>query len=190
MDFGPIRAVKDDTILSPFLPRLGIRISSDFIYLGDLQYLRQDMFHIEDFIFLCPSSTGYVTRLLLVHFEGYLDSKEGAYEPPTGNPLHLEGDEYIHNLSFIGMPGFIEKHPGSDLAHSADYIRQRAYTLVGEMSLQRITRLVDNTMRNKFSILYLENHDFNSPDVKTLQQDEPALAALRERALGSFHILK
>lgn len=190
MEFGPIRAVKDDMILSPYLPRLGVRISEDYIYLGDLQYLAQGMYHVEDFIYLCPNSQGHVTRLLLVQFDGFLDHKEGMYPFPGGSEVTLAGDEYNHTLSTVSFPNFDKKSSGTHLAHCADYVRQRSYTLAGEMLYHTFLRLVTEDHRNRFSIHHLERvEDANLPPdplaANTAQQQE-----MLARALRDFTIMK
>jgi hypothetical protein len=188
MEFGPIHAIKDDMVLSPSMPRLGIRISPDFIYLGDLQYIAREMFHIEEFIFLSPNGIGHVTRLLLVHFAGYLENKEGAYEFTPLQTVRLDGDEYQHESDLVDIHSYLNRFPGSDLAHGADYIRQRAYTLAGDMVYQRFTRLVSPDRRNKFIVAYLERNNDQSLTAEKLRQDEYARAWL-SRAMDSFSII-
>ncbi len=185
MEFGPIRAVKGDMILSPYLPRLGVRISEDYIYLGDLQYLAQGTYHVEDFIYLCPNSQGHVTRLLLVQFDGFLDHKEGTYPLPGGSNINLAGDEYNHTLSTASFPSFDKKSAGAHLAHATDYVRQRSYTLAGEMIYHTFLRLVTDDHRNRFSIHHLERiEDANLPPdhlaANTAQQQEMLARALRD----------
>lgn len=189
MEFGPIRAMDGDTITSPSYPRLGIRINPDYIYLGDLQYISRETFHVEEFIFLEPNGAGHATRLLLVQFAGYLDNKQGTYEYPTGPTVSLDGEDYLYDLFFIDLPGYFEQFPNSDLSHAADYVRQRAYTLAGEMTYQRFLRLVSPDKRHEFIIAYLENNETAGVNPETLPQDATAMRALRERALQSFTIL-
>ncbi len=126
MDFGPIRAIEGDTILSPSLPRLGVRISSDFIYLGDLQYIARETYHVEEFIFISPNGYGHATRLLLIHFAGFLENKEGAYAVKPQRSIRLDGEEYQYEVRFIDINDYLDRFPSSDIAHAADYIRQRA----------------------------------------------------------------
>ena len=189
MDFGTIRSIKGDLILSPSLPRLAIRYSPDFIYLGDLQYIARKTYHVEAFIFITPNSMGHATRLLLVHFQGFLESREGSYEFVSQPVVNLEGEEYQYERYFINLENDFKRFPGSDLAHSADYIRQRAYTLAGDMIHQRFQRLVSPDGRHLFSISYLEaNNDPTLTDAR-LKQDTQAAQALQERALSSFSIV-
>jgi hypothetical protein len=188
MEFGPIRAIKDDLVLSPSLPRLGIRISPDFIYLGDLQYIARETYHIEEFIFLSPNGIGHVTRLLLIHFAGYLNNREGAYEYTPLQTVRLDGEEYQYEADLIDINNHLSRFPASDLAHAADYIRQRAYTLAGDMVYQHFSRLVSPDRRNKFVVAYLERNNDPALTAEKLPQEDTARALL-ERAMTSFTIL-
>jgi hypothetical protein len=157
MDFGTIRAIKGDLLLSPSLPRLGIQISPDFIYLGNLHYISANTYHVEQFIYLNPNGLGHVTHMLLVQFSGFLGNKEGVYDYSIQPSVQLEGDEYRYELSVIDINDFIKRFPATELAHAADYIHQRSYTLAGDMQYQRFTRLVSPDKRNEFVIEHLES---------------------------------
>lgn len=190
MEFGPIRAVKEDMILSPYLPRLGVRISEDYIYLGDLQYISQSTHHIEDFIFLCPSSQGHVSRLLVVQFDGFLDHKEGIYADADGANIDLAGDEYHHNLTLIDLPAFYKKSQGAHLFHAADYVRQRSYTLAGEMIYHTFLRMVTEDCRNRFSIHHMVQPGDPGLSPERLAENTDLRQNLLAQALTNFTIVK
>ena len=189
MEYDLIRAIKDDTVLSPSLPRLGVRYSSDFIYLGDVQYIARDSFHVEEFIFINPNSIGHVTQLLLVHFEGYLENRDGMYEYINRPTVDLDGEKYLYDIQFIELQDYLSQRPNSDLAHATDYIRQRAYTFAGDFTFQRFIRAVGEDRRDEFVILYLERNEDPVYTPEDLQQDPELAARLQRRALDSFAII-
>ncbi len=189
MEFGPIRAIKDDMILSPAVPRLGVRISPNYIYLGDVQYIARGMQHVEEFIFLNPNALGHVAQLLLVHFEGFLENKQGIYSYHPRTSIPMDGADYLYDLSFINIQDYVATHADSDIAHAADYIRQRSYTLAGDMSYQRFMRLASPDGRNQFILAYLEENDQRQLSPELLQQDPEEAKALLDRALNSFEIV-
>lgn len=188
MEFPSHRTIDGDMILSPGMPRAVIRYSQDFIYLGDLQYIARDTHHVEEFIFLRPNSIGHATRLLLVHFEGFLENKEGSYEFPNENILRLYEQDFSYERYFINIQDDLSRFPGSDLAHAADYIRQRAYTLAGDMIYQRFQRYVSPDQRNLFSVSYMEANNEPHLTAANLAQDESAAQGLFDRARSSFSI--
>ena len=189
MQYELIRTIKDDTVLSPSLPRLGVRIGSDFIYLGDVQYIARDSFHVEEFIFINPNSAGHVTQLLLVHFEGYLENRDGMYEYITRPTVDLDGEKYLYDVQFIELQDYLNQRPNSDLAHAADYIRQRSYTLAGDFIFQRFIRAVGEEQRDEFVILYLERNENPACTPEDLGQNPELAASLQQRALDSFTIV-
>jgi hypothetical protein len=189
MEYGNIRAIKDDVVLSPALPRLGIRISPKYIYLGDVQYIARGIHHVEEFIFLNPSSSGHVAQLLLIHFEGFLENKQGIYNYHPRQSISLDGDQYLYDLSFVNIQEYVASHLNSDIAHAADYTRQRSYTLAGDMSYQRFMRLASADGRNQFILAYLEDNDARQLNHEGLQQVPEDAQALLDRALKSFEII-
>lgn len=190
MDFGIVRAVKGDLILSPAMPRAAIRYSPVFIYLGDLQYIARETHHVEEFIFLTPNSIGHAVRLLLVHFEGFLENKEGSYEYLPQQTVTLAGEEYQYEPYVVNIQDDFARFSGSDLNHAADYIRQRSYTLAGDMVYQRFMRFVSNDRRNLFSISYLERVDDLALTTDTLKANPETAADFLARARECFSILK
>ncbi len=190
MEYGIIRTIKDDTIISPFLPRLGIQISPNYIYLGDLQYILRDTHHVEEFIFLNPSAIGHVTQLLLVRFAGFLDNKPGAYRYPENQAVQLDGDSYLYDISFINIQDYLAQYPQSDIAHAADYIRQRAYTLAGDFIYQRFLRLVSQDGRHEFTIAYLSNNDERGLTTEMHASDSVIASQQLEQALKQFTIVR
>lgn len=190
MEFGSIREVQGDTVVSPFLPRLGVRISPGYIYLGDLQYLTRGAYHVEEFIFINPSSIGHVTQMLLVQFEGFMENKAGVFEATPGQPVSIEGDSYLYSMSIIELPAYFDQFPNTNITHAADYVRQRAYTLAGQMVYQQFLRHVSEDGRNKFTLVYIESDDEGKLSEDALRQADSVRAELLQRALASFSIVQ
>jgi len=189
MEYGPIRAMEGDTIVSPTMPRLGIRISPDFVYLGDLQYIARETYHVEEFIFINPSGRGHARQILLVHFSGFLENKEGAYEHRSHPTIRLDGDDYQHEVRLVNINDYLTRYPDSDIAHAADYIHQRANTMAGDMVYHRFTRLVSADRRNQFIVAYLETKTDPQITQDTLREDPARVETLLSRALQSFTII-
>lgn len=189
MDFGFHRTVQDDVILSPAVPHIAVRYSPDFIYLGDLQYIARDTHHIEEFIFVNPNKLGHASHLLLVHFEGFLESKDGAYEYLPQETVMVKGEEFEYERYFLNIQDDFARFPGSDLAHAASYVRQRSYTLAGDMVFQRFRRYTSPDRRSIFSISYLEANEAQQLTPASLEAEPARAAALRARAADSFEII-
>ena len=190
MEYGEIRTMEGDTIISPASPRLRVRIDPTLIYLGDLQYLLHQTNRVQEFVFIDVNSLGHVTRIMLVQFQGFLESKVGKYDHPVHQTVRLSGQEYLYDVFFINLPEYIAAHPESEIARAADYIRQRAYTLSGDVVYQRFLRLVDAENRNQMIIAYMERNEDQALTTEAIQKDKAAAKLLLERALNRFSILK
>ncbi len=171
MDFGTFRSIEGDTILSPSLPRLAVRIGPDFVYLGKLYYIAANTYHVEQFIFLDPNSLGLVTRVMLVQFAGFLGNKEGAYNYSHQKTVQVNDEAFFYEEKQVHIDDYVRRFPNSDLGHAADYIRQRSYTLAGDMNSHRFTRLVSPDARSEFAIIYLEGSPEGSTPGSTLSID-------------------
>ena len=180
MDYGKIREMKGDTILSPSVPRLGVRISPIYIYLGNLQYLDCGSQQVEEFIYLCPNSIGHVTRLLLVRFQGFLENSAGIYEYMSPQKKQIDNQDFAYEIEYFDLQDYLNESPDADIAHAADYIRQRSYTLAGDMVYQRFQRIVSDDNRRQFLIFYLEQGE----DPSTTPTED-----LFQRAMESFTIV-
>lgn len=189
MEMGTVRFVKDDTIISRALPQATIRYSNDFIYLGNLQYISQDTHRIEVFIFIEPNARGHAASLLLVHFEGLLENQEGTCEAPGDGVIEIAGQTFQFQRRFLKGPEEFGRAAGTHLALAADYIRQRAYTLAGDMILHRFFRCLGPDLRNNFSISYLQAVEDAQAAAQQAEREPPAAQAMLERALRSFEIM-
>jgi hypothetical protein len=154
-----------------------------------LQYIARETYHVEEFIFLNPSGIGHAKQLLLVHFSGFLENKEGAYENRPHPTIRLDEEDYQHEVRFININDYLARYPESDIAHAADYIRQRSYTLAGDMVYHRFSRLVSENLRDQFIIAYLEANTDPSLSPAVLQANPDQAEALLKRALNGFTIL-
>lgn len=189
MEMGTVRFVKDDTIVSRALPAATIRYSDDFIYLGNLNYISQDHHNVEAFIFISPNGRGHATSLLIVHFEGILEGQEGSCAGPSDGVIDLGGVPYQYQRHFIKGPGEYSRAKGTHLSLAADYIRQRAYTLAGDMIYHRFFRCIEPDLRHNISLSYLEATD-DAQQAASLAENNPAAAqAMLDRALRSFEFL-
>ncbi len=189
MEMGTLRFIKDDKIVSRALPRLTIRYSNDFIYLGNLQYISQETHHVEAFIFLNPNTRGHAASMMLVHFEGLLEGREGSCMVPGDETVELNGEIYQYERRFISANEAFSRSSGTGLSLAADYIRQRAYTLSGDMIYHRFWRCLEDDNRDSFSISFLEATEDRKRAAELAKRDPSAARAMLERALNSFELL-
>lgn len=201
VEYGPIRSIQDDLVISPSMPRLAVRIDSRLIYLGDLEYIRRETSQVEEFVFIDPNGLGHVTQFLVIHFEGFLENQSGAYHYSTAPAIVIEGDTYIYDAFVVDIQEYINQQRDSVIARAADYVRQRSYTLAGPMIFQRFRRPVTKNLRNEFSIIYAypvepwTSDTIPDPPVQAaakskISSDNPTTWPPPSTALQSFSIVK
>lgn len=190
MEKGALRFIKDDTIVSRATPRLTIRYSNDFIFLGSMQYIAQETHHIDAYIFLNPNIRGHAASVMLVHFEGLLEGREGSCMVPGDDTILLGGDMYQYQRRFISAATEFKRSAGTPLALAGDYIRQRAYTLAGDMIYHHFWRYLENDNRDSFSISFLEATEDGQAAAELADSDPAEAQAMLQRALRSFELIQ
>ncbi|NLG97766.1 MAG: hypothetical protein GX491_10430 [Chloroflexi bacterium] len=188
MDSDSIRTMEGDTIQSPALPKIKIKISNNWIYIAKMQLLMDHDRCSEQFVLLDTNSTGHVTHLLLVQFEGFIGFNR-TYTELTGPTVRMGGQDYVSMVSAFDVHQLFNEHPLHEISPVFDHIGRRGYTIAGMMVMQRFARIVDESRRNLIYIDYLERADGSVP-VETLISDEAARQALLARAQKQFTILE
>ena len=70
-----------------------------------------------------------------------------------------------------------------------DYIRQRAYTLAGDMIYHRFWRCLENDNRDSFSISFLEATEDGQLAAELAEREPEQSQAMLDRALLSFELI-
>jgi hypothetical protein len=190
MEQGNTRIIDGDTIFSPSMPLINIRIDYNFVYLGKLHHILEECRQAEEFLFVDPSSRGHITRMLTVHFQGFLENACREYDYNSRQTVQLGRNDYLYDITFLNFLDYVDEYPDTDLARMADYIRKRGYILTGEAVSQRFLRVVDEAQRHVFFIEYLESTIDHELSQERLQTDEAAKRALLGRAKACFEVVK
>ncbi len=74
----PRRHVSGQTLVSSHLPAVEIDVAPAFTYVDRFQFILYDAAHVESFVF-AAAGAGQAGRLLVLQFEGYLESNDFTY---------------------------------------------------------------------------------------------------------------
>lgn len=178
------RAVKGQVLTSTSLPAIRIRFDKRFKYVGSQKFVLYERARAEQHFFVDADARRRIRRMYMLQFEGYLPGIDASYNYETKETVKLGGADYIVNVESVpNVAAALGQQPESDAARAVEFLKGKGYSVGESVRFQRFVRLVDDSKRNEFIMLYVE-------DAGTSQPDEKSMREFRERALKGFAILK
>lgn len=178
------RVVKGRVLTSTSLPPIRIRFDKGFKYVGSQKFVLYERAQAEQHFFVDADARGRIRRMYMLQFEGYLPGIDASYSYEAKETVNLGGLDYIVNAESIpNVAAALAQQPQSDAARAVEFLKGKGYSVGESVRFQRFVRLVDDSKRNEFIMLYVE-------DAGATQPDETAMREFRERALKGFVILK
>jgi hypothetical protein len=180
------RRVKGQVLTSTSLPRIRIRFDKRFKYVGSQKFILYDRAQVEQVFFVEADTDKHVTRMYMLQFEGYLPNVDATYNYAVDKTIDLGGQTYIVNTETIpNVQAALNQDPRSDVAHAGAFLGGKGYRFSESIMYQRFVRLVDQTKRNEFIVVYIED----GGAVAAADKDK-AMQEFSTRALKGFTILE
>jgi hypothetical protein len=181
-----MRRVKGQVLTSTSLPATRIKVDKSFKYVGSQSFILYDRAHVEQHFFVNADNQGHIKRMYMMQFEGYLPNIKATYDYPVTKTVTLGGQTYIVNSEGIpSVPAALKQNPQSDVTRAASFLESKGYRISESIMFQRFVRLVDDTKRNEFILLYVEDAVIGAS-----AENEKARQEFSSRALKGFRILK
>ena len=181
-----VRAVKRQVLTSTYLPSIRIRFDKRFKYVGSQRFILYDRAQVEQHFFVDAHKQGHIKGMYMLQFEGYLPNVNAKYDYPATKTVSLGGQTYIADAESIpNVSAALKQQPQSDVARAASFLESKGYRVGESIRFQRFVRLVDETKRNEFILLYVEDAPAGAPT-----ENEKARQKFTNRALMGFTILK
>lgn len=178
------RVVKGQVLTSSGLPPIRIRFDRGLRYVGSQKFVLYERAQAEQHFFVDADASGRVRRMYMLQFEGYLPGVDASYSYEAKETVKLGGADYIVNAESVpDVAAALAQQPESDAARAVAFLKGKGYSVGESVRFQRFVRLVDESKRNEFIMLYVE-------DAGASQPDEKAMREFRGRALASFAVLK
>ena len=178
------RVVKGQVLTSSKLPPIRMRFDKRFKYAGSQKFVLYERAQAEQHFFVDADAGRRVRGMYMLQFEGYLPGVDASYNYESKETLKLGGDDYIVNVESVpNVKAALGQQPESDAARAVAFLEGKGYHLPESVRFQRFVRLVDESKRNEFIMLYVE-------DAGATQADENAMREFRARATKGFVILK
>jgi hypothetical protein len=134
----------------------------------------------EQFFFVDTDSHGQFRRMYLIQFEGYLPNINATYDYAVTETVVLNGQTYIVNTASVPSVSAVRKQePESDAARAVIFLTQKGFHVPESVRYQRFVRLVDDTKRNEFILVYIENATTGTPETSGKELSTRALKGVR-----------
>ncbi|HMF56170.1 MAG TPA: hypothetical protein VK619_07475 [Pyrinomonadaceae bacterium] len=192
-----LRHVSGNTLTSDAQPRIRIKVSRKYRYVGGQSFILYNVARAEQHYFVEADSQHRIKRLLLFQFEGYLPSNTHTYNYSMTRSVTIGGQQFLTDTSFGNVAAFRQQYPDSDAARGAAFLESKGYHLPGEIAFQRFVRMVDESHRSELlAVFYEDLNQFGASEaqvtgdgVNAARRDE-ITRKLEEHALKSFEILR
>jgi hypothetical protein len=161
-----------------------MRFDKRLKYVGSQKFVLYERAQAEQHFFVDADARGRIRRMYMLQFEGYLPGIDASYSYEVKETVKLGGEDYIVNVESVpNVKAALGQQPESDSARAVAFLEGKGYSVGESVRYQRFVRLVDESKRSEFIMLYIE-------DAGTTQPDEKAMREFRERALKGFAVLK
>jgi hypothetical protein len=178
------RVVKGRVLTSAKLPAIRMRFDKRFKYVGSQKFVLYGRAQAEQHFFVDADARRRVRRMYMLQFEGYLPGIDASYNYEVKETVKLGGMDYMVNVENVpNVKAALGQQPESDAARAVAFLEGKGYSVGESVRYQRFVRLVDESKRNEFIMLYVE-------DASTSQPDEKSMREFRARALKGFAVLK
>lgn len=152
-----LRRVDGDTLFSKATPALQLVVDGAFTYVGANSYVIKEIARVERHHFVVADSAGRIEKLIIVQFEGFLDSVDNEYRFSIRNPVRLGEREYHHNTWVFDNASSIASGPGLESDMTNRHLKAQGYTQDDHLMMSRLARPVGADKRHEIIIFYLEN---------------------------------
>ena len=182
--YGQARSVKGQVLISTSLPAIRMRFDRKLKYVGSQKFILYGRAQAEQHFFVEADARRRIRRMYMLQFEGYLPGVAASYNYEAKETISLDGADYIVNVENVpNVKAALAQQPESDAARAVSFIEGKGYHVPESVRYQRFVRLVDDSKRNEFIMLYIE-------DAGTTPADEESMGEFRARALNGFVVLK
>jgi hypothetical protein len=183
-------------IVSADLPPLKLKVADEIGYVGRLQINLYGLADADIFVFAEAGEERKFKRLIIVQFEGYLDTNTYTYNYAMQGNVVLGEHEYMYD-DYVAHSADIEQRPDSDGAQVMKLLRENGYERPDDTIRRRYVRLLGEDRRKEILIIYMEDLKplgYTTSDLTTdgwLPPEHAAVGeALHKRAQEGFTVLE
>jgi hypothetical protein len=180
-----MRQVKGSVLSSKDTPKIRLKFDRKFKFAGSQEFVLYDRAKAGQYFFV-EAEGKKIKRMFMVQFEGFLPDIDAKYDYNEPQTIEISGLKYFSNVEFVpNVEMAVKAVPDSDTARAAKFLQDKGFILMKSLVFQRFVRVIDETKRNEFILVYIEDAENDSAG-----QKEKLLQGLSERALKNFKVLK
>lgn len=172
-----MRGMQGDVFVSERLPALHIRVAPPMRYIGSFDFDLKGIARAERHVFV-EDSEGTVTRMLVLHFEGFLPGVADAYRYALHDPRALGGVTYGSSAGVLSVRDERTEAPEGEMAHTAAFIAGHGLVLPDRHAVARYARIVGDDRRSELLVFY---HEIDGTEERILERAEDAFEVTMER---------
>jgi hypothetical protein len=174
-------------------PALELPVPEGFEYLGRLEFPLDDVAWVDLHLF-ADHQEGRIRRLVLLQFEGFVDTAEGSYRfaIPAGDGIagsnyrfsperiDLGGHGWVHNTWAFDLRAGARDEPGRESDRILRLLETRGLEVVAGWIMSRFVREVGPERRDELILFYLEPLDARGRSLAELPDGGPPSALYDE----------
>lgn len=188
--------VRGQEIVSKKLPKIRVRVSGDFQYLGKFPFKIRDVAAGERFVF-AESQGKKVTRLFIAQFEAFYPENDKVYNYSFADAMEMKGHKFRQNTYAYSNRESLARNVNGEAALTYKFLTEKGLEVEDELVMSRFVTVPPENRKHELILFYLENgsetgyrlHDFYQNDQVTDIWKEISVG-LTERSFEAFEVVQ
>ncbi len=152
-----LREVRDNTILSPELPKADLTFAKEFRYVGGQQVNLYNMADAEQHLFIKGGSNGVIDAFYWIQFEHRTASDQHTYNYQLGHNTDIGGLDFVYDVkAWPDYANMQNEDPQSDGAAITRLLAKSNLKFPGRTARVRMFHLPTPDHRTELMIIYGE----------------------------------
>jgi hypothetical protein len=152
-----LRAVRDNTIISPELPKADLTFAPAFRYVGGQQLNLYNMADAEQHLFIKGGSNGVIDAFYWIQFEHRMPSDKHTYNYQLGHNTDIGGLSFVYDVkAWPDYAAGMLEDPASDSAAISRLLAKRNLKFPTRAARVRMFHLPTPDHRTELMIIYGE----------------------------------
>jgi len=150
------RKVVGNTLISNQLPKIKVKITKDFKFVGKFDFTIKNIFKGERYIF-ADARKGKIQRLFIAQFEAILPESDEIYRYNFDNAQKFGEHKFRQNTFAYSNTEARNENPTGEAVLTENFLQKKGYLLEDELMMSRFLTVPDEAKKHELILFYLEN---------------------------------